>query len=830
MLQSCPATTLRANQHNVKSFFVLLMMIGACHATLTAQSLATPSVEARVIEDGKATVKGKISTADGSPAAFVNVTLRGTYKSTMTSEEGIFQLNHVKAGNYVLEISLVGLEIQEKQISVNNDEVLALHLTLKENARQLETVVVEGRKSLNGRPVTIGKFPVAPMDLPQSITVINQQLLKDQQSMRLSDVIKNVNGIYLGTARGSTQETFYGRGYSFGANNMFRNGARVNSGAMPEISGLERVEILKGSAAILYGNVAPGGILNMVTKKPKFNFGGEVSMRAGSYDLYKPSIDVYGPLSKSVAYRINGTYEKANSFRDDVSSTRYYVNPSFLFKLSERTELILEGDYLHHKFTPDFGIGSIGGSKLAPAARNQFFGISWQYAKTQQATATATLRHQLNENWTLNGALSYQQYNRDYFSTERIQWEANGDWKRPLGRTYTEENYYLAQAFMNGKFKTGILNHTLLAGIDADQINTINKAFQIAGGTTYDVINILDPSKYKARTDMPNTWDTARTKAPVLRIGAYVQDLIQLGEKWNLLAGIRWSIQDAKATETERYNQKHKPDTSFKGPVRTDKAFSPRAGLVFKPTHNTAIFASYSNSFTINSGWDVDNNPIKPSIVDQFEIGVKNDLLKGKLSVNITGYRIINHNLAQMVQYLKDGITENTNTNIKELTGETTSDGVELDIAAYPVHGLSIIAGYSYNNMRYTKTDTASNNFIEGQRLVNSPAHTANTSVFYSFSGKRFKGLKLGATLVYIGDRVAGWNNTFANQKAGIDRRIPIEGYTTLDISAGYTWKNISLLAKVSNLFNELNYIVHENYSVNPIAPRQFLATVAYKF
>jgi iron complex outermembrane receptor protein len=805
------------------------MMIAAGNATLTAQPLATHPADTRISEDGNATIKGKIITADGSPAAFVNVTLKGTYKSTMTSEEGTFQLNHVKAGNYVLEISLVGLDIQEKQIAINNDEVLALQLTLKENARQLETVIVEGRKTLNGRPVSIGKFPVAPMDLPQAITVIDQQLLKEQQSMRLSDVIKNVNGIYLGTARGSTQETFYGRGYSFGANNMFRNGARVNSGAMPEISGLERVEILKGSAAILYGNVAPGGILNMVTKKPKFNFGGEASMRLGSYDLYKPAVDVYGPLSKSVAFRFNGSYEKAGSFRDVVGSKRYYANQSFLFKLSERTELILESDYLHHAFTPDFGIGSIDGSKLAPAARNQFFGTSWQYAKTQQATATATLKHQLNNNWTLNGALSYQQYNRDYFSTERIQWAANGDWKRPLGRTYTEENYYLAQAFVNGKFKTGLFHHTLLAGVDADQTQTINKAFQIAGGTTYDVINILDPSKYTARTDMPGTWDTARTKAPVLRFGAYVQDLIQLGEKWNLLAGIRWSFQDAQATETKRYHQKHKPDTTFKGAVRTDKAFSPRAGLVFKPTHNTAIFTSYSNSFTINSGWDIDNNPIKPSIVDQFEIGIKNDLLKGKLSVNITGYRIINHNLAQMAQFKKDG-TENTDTNVKELTGETTSDGVEVDIAAYPVHGLSIIAGYSYNNMRYTKTDSAANNFIEGQRLVNSPAHTANTSVFYSFSGKRFKGLKLGATLVYIGDRVSGWNNTFANREAGVDRRIPIEGYTTLDLSAGYTWKNISLLAKVSNLFNELNYIVHENYSVNPIAPRQFLATVAYKF
>ncbi len=126
------------------------------------------------------------------------------------------------------------------------------------------------------------------------------------------------------------------------------------------------------------------------------------------------------------------------------------------------------------------------------------------------------------------------------------------------------------------------------------------------------------------------------------------------------------------------------PIQAFKGAVRTDKAFSPRAGLVFKPTHNTAIFASYSNSFTINSGWDIDNNPIKPSIVDQFEIGIKNDLLKGKLSVNITGYRIINHNLAQMAEFKKDGITENGDASIKELTGETTSDGVEAGYCRLP--------------------------------------------------------------------------------------------------------------------------------------------------
>ena len=204
----------------------------------------------------------------------------------------------------------------------------------------------------------MGKLPVAPMDLPQSIAVIGQTVIRNQQAQRLSDVIRNVNGVYLSTTRASTQETFSARGYRFSNDNMYKNGARVNSGVMPEISSLEKVEVLKGSAAILYGSVAPGGIVNMVTKQPKFEFGGEVSMRAGSYDLYKPAFDVYGPVSSKIALRLNGTYENAGSYRDKVNSKRYYINPSVLFNLNKRTSLLIQADYLKHEFTPDFGIGS----------------------------------------------------------------------------------------------------------------------------------------------------------------------------------------------------------------------------------------------------------------------------------------------------------------------------------------------------------------------------------------------------------------------------------------------------------------------------------------
>jgi len=766
-------------------------------------------------------IKGKITSNDGTPVPYVTVSLKNEHRTVITDDDGSYTLRNVKPGDHTLVISHTGLQTREQQVHVNAGATAGADLTLYESSSQLQEVILVSRKGLNTKPVSIGKLDIAPMDLPQSIAVIGENVMKDQQAQRLSDVIKNVNGVYLGTSRGSVQESFYARGYAFGSYNMFKNGSRVNSGVMPEISGLERVEVLKGSAAILYGNVAPGGILNMVTKQPKFTPGGEVSMRIGSYDLYKPAFDIYGPLSSKLAYRLNGTYEKANSYRDQVHSTRYYVNPSVLYQISDKTQLVLEGDYLYHEFTPDFGIGSYDNTKVPNVPRGRFYGTPWQYNKAQQTTGTATLQHRLWDSWQLSTVLSYQRYDRDYYSTERIQAKANGDWARPLNKIKSSEDYFVGQVNLSGKFNTGAIGHTLLTGIDAERYNTQTYAFNNI--TTYDTINLFDAGKYVVRTDIPPATATRRGRTPINRFGAYVQDLVSISDKLKLLAGIRWSYQDAL-----------KPDTLIiadgshkKGATKTDKAFTPRVGVVYKPTVTTSVFASYANSFSVNSGTDIYGNALSPSMIDQFEAGVKNDFFKGMLSANVTVYRIINNNLAQTAQFTATG-TVNNNTNLKELTGQTTSDGVEVDLAAHPIPGMNIIAGYSYNYMRYTKTRNKTGNYVEGQRLVNSPAHTANTSIFYQLSQGRFSGLKLGATAVYIGDRVGGWNNTIGQSQA-YDRRIPVNGFITVDLSAGYTIKNITLLAKVSNITNTYNYYIHENYSINPIPPRQFVATLSYK-
>jgi len=812
--------------------YILLFLL-AFRLPAMAQ-LAVADVTAPVVVDDEipsGVISGEIKTTDGQPAAFVTVIVKETGNRTLTDENGVFRFKNLRQGRYTLQFTMVGIQPQEQVVSIKKDESLALSLTLQESAGQLSEVVVTSGRTLNQKPVSIGKISIHPMDLPQSIAVVGQGLIREQQAQRLGDVVRNVNGVYVTTTRGAVQESFGARGYSFGSSNLFKNGARINSGVMPEMSSLERVEVLKGSAAILYGQVAPGGILNMVTKQPKFTRGGEVSMRMGSYDLYKPAFDVYGPLSETVAYRVNGTYEGAGSFRDNVSSSRYYINPSLLFKLGAKTELVTEGDYLYHRFTPDFGIGSLDNTKIPDVPRSRFLGTSWQYNKTKQATATATLRHQLNEDWKLSGSFSYQRYDRDYFSVERIQAAANGDWTRPLGKILAHEDYYTAQANLNGKLLTGALEHNLLVGTDADRYLTTNNDFSfpaVAGlpANSYDKINILDPVKYKQRTDVPTATAVRKRVAPVNRVGVYAQDLIKLSSKFNVLAGLRWSYVETKGIDSTALQTGAKT----KGITRYDAAFSPRLGLVYKPSVTTSFFVSYTNSFVVNTGQDIEGKAVKPSLIDQYEAGVKNEFFNGRLSANLTVYRILNNNLAQTAPFLRDG-TPNNNSGIKQLTGQTTSDGVEVDIATHPVKGLDILAGYSYNYMRYTKTDTTVGSFKTGERLVNNPAHTANGSIFYTATSGLLKGVKAGVTVVYTGNRFAGWNTDVlsTNPVKYRTRIFSVDGFTTVDLSAGYSGNRFSIMGKVSNLTNTLNYYVHENYSINPIPPTQFLATLSYK-
>ena len=710
--------------------------------------------------------------------------------------------------------------IDDVTLGIEND-------TVKKKGQIIEEVIITSNRIKKTGSVV--KSGISIKDLPQSVQEIGSEVIAQQQAVRLSDVVKNVNGVYVSSARGGAQEFFYGRGYDLSANNMFKNGFRFNSGSIPEVSSLEKVEVLKGSAALLFGNVSPGGILNMVTKMPSFKNGGEVAMQMGSYSFYKPSIDFYGPLNQSIAYRFVGSYENSESFRDVVKKERYYINPSFLFKINSRTEMVLQGDFMNDNWTPDFGTGVIG-KKILDLPRNTYLGATWSNGNTKQATVSNLFTHTFNSNWKFNFNSSFQHFNRTSKGTERVQPAADGTWNRPLGQNKNVEKIVSNQASLQGNFNTGKVKHQFFTGLDFENAYTDAYTF-VFSPATYGTGNVFDFENFDQGGAIPDARNSKIVKTDTKRFGVYAQDLISITDKIKVLAGLRWSWQEAQA-DTYDY-----PTTGgevlTEGAKRKDQAFTPKAGLVYQPVTSVSLFASYANSFTPNTGTTVNGDALEASIIDQFELGVKKEFLEGKLTSNVTLYQIVNSNLAQTAEFKANG-TLNTDTSIKVLSGETTSKGVEVDITAKPVEGLNIIAGYSYNDMRYTKTSGTNGSFIVGDRVVRTPATTANLSFFYTLQGGKLKGVSFGALANYVGDRFGGWNDNYVVSNTGVvtftDREIPINGYTTIDLSVGYTWKKISVLCKLSNITNELNYTLHENYSVNPIAPRQVLGSIKYKF
>ena len=745
---------------------------------------------------------------------------------------------------------LIGFASYSQQYSTTENKAVQDTVKNKKGETLNEVIVTKNKEP---KPVTAVRSGLKPMDNPQTIQVIGAEIIEQQQAIRLSEVLKNANGVYVGSARGGAQESFFSRGYDMSANNMFKNGFRYNAGSIPDISGLDKVEFLKGGSALLFGNVAPGGIVNLVTKTPQFKSGGEIAMQIGSFAFYKPSIDFYGPLSKSIAFRINGSYENSESFRDVVKNERLYINPSLLFVINPKTQITVQGDYLSADWTPDFGTGIIG-KQILDLPRNTFYGSLWSNGTTKSASASTLVNHSFNDNWKLNFNASFQNYDRGSYSTAQLSgletYATPGDWNRGLTKNKNLEQIFGDQLSLQGNFNTGSVKHQIFTGVDWENsfatayTFTFNEKYVITGTkngqpvygpTLYDNINLFTFDPNNQRMDIPVTdRATQIAKTDTNRFGAYFQDFISITDKFKVLAGIRWSWQEAEvSTYKETAAGAGNPENSIPTitPKRLDNAFSPKAGLVYQPTKYISLFGSYSNSFTPNTGTTVDLQPIKPSIIDQYEAGIKTDWLKGLLSTNITVYQITNSNLAQMAQFKADG-SDNLDTNIKVLSGETKSKGVEIDVTAKPVEGLNIIAGYSYNDMRYTKTSGLNGSFIVGDRVARTPLNTANLSFFYTLQEGFFKGVSVGAIGNYIGDRIGGWNNQYDTTKPGgiWDREIPLTGYTTIDVSAGYTWKKISILCKLSNITNELNYTVHENYSVNPIAPRQVMTSLRYKF
>lgn len=786
-------------------------------------------------------ITGQVKTTDGQPAASVTVYIKENGKTAITDEQGKFIFRNLKNGIYTLEITMVGLKGQEKTVEIRNGDINSISIVLSEDAKQLEEVVIQA----NQKRLSIGKINIADKDLPQSTGIVSNRVINDQQAIRLGDVVKNVPGVSLVQTRYGVNESYGARGYIIGitggagGGSIFKNGLPTNIAGMPEAATLESVEIIKGSSAFLYGSSSGGLIINMITKRPQYHFGGEVLMNAGSYHQYKPVVDIYGPISKNLAFRVVGSYENDRSYRDQVKVTRKYINPSLMYQFGKNSTLVVEGDYMDAQITPDGGVGLLDSGRVLTKdiPRSRFQNVGWAYNNVKQGSASASFKHVFNNKLSLNVSASYQNTDVDSYGVGNLNTASKtGIIARPLARAQSIEKDYAAQTTLEGKFRVLKMQHHFIVGADFTNVVTYTDAFNIYNSNgsvlkSYDTINLLNPSQYIQRTDIPTALKTIETEAPSTRVGVFVQDLVSLTMQFKLFVGLRYSYQSTVQTTIDSMATATRPASSSKGstPTTTYNVLSPKVGLVYQPTQNTSFYGSYSNSFTTNTGIDVYGNLLPASIINQYEIGAKNTFLNGKLSANLSVYRIINSNLAQQAIYLSDGVTPNTNSNIKSLSGETTSDGIEVGLNGYVSQNFYFITGYGYNYIRFTNSSGTKGTNIQGERLVNAPAHTANASVFYTFSNKTLKGLKIGATGFYTGARFGGYNNTVGQAVLG-SRMVALSDFTTVDLSAGYSFKRLSLQCKLSNIFNSLNYLVHDNYSITPIAPRELMATISYKF
>ena len=364
---------------------------------------------------------------------------------------------------------------------------------------------------------------------------------------------------------------------------------------------------------------------------------------------------------------------------------------------------------------------------------------------------------------------------------------------------------------MPWSFNTGKIEHQFLVGIDSEQFKTTTTAYK---NKTYDKINIFDDYNPTNETAIPTLDKNTLTTAPVHRFGVYVQNLIHFTSKLKLLAGVRFSYQDTRSDVLAYSNSTITTTSNF------DQAFSPRLGFIYQPTTNHSLFASYSNSFEINTGQDEEGNILKPSIINQYEIGIKNKFFDERLFLNITAYQISNDKFYQ--QSLNNG---NSYSYIKVLAGEVRSHGVEIDLIANPFKGLSVLAGYSFNETKYQDEVY----FIKGSELKYNPKNTANFNINYNVQSGKLKGLNFGLVNSYVGIRYAGRPTRILI--ANDSRKLTyVPDYFQMDATLGYVRNKWAIRSKISNILNELSYNIHDDNSVNPIAPRNYSVSLTYLF
>ncbi len=738
--------------------------------------------------------------------------------------------------NKVVSFSLLvlgGVFVNAQQV---NDSI--------KKSKEIDEVELFGEKKKQPAGLeAITRLPLKTRDQIQSISVISHKAIEELGSLTVTDVAKNVPGVTLFSSYGGGNESMSIRGYR--GVPVLKNGVQMDSdfrtaGMITDMQGVESIQVLKGSAAVTQGIGnglgSAGGVINVVTKKPQFVNKSNVGFRYGSWDFYRPTVDLQRVLDSQgkVAVRFNGAYQNNNSFRSHVEGERIYINPSVAYRPDDKTQIVVEMDYLHDKRTPDRGTINLADGNveaLYTMPKGAFLGYTSDFTKVQSFNFSTLVERKLTDKLKLRAA---------YISGERevnseassIAHAKNTPWTeryRTIGKSRSIDANRVFQAdFIGENIQTGFIRHTFQVGVDWKESEVTTYAFNAYKNSISqaNLINANNPlDSFDVMKGISNTlpvnvlFDQSKDPGVVRTptFGAMAQDVMSFGKYVKAHAGVRYSKVNGAGDNVS-------------------DAWNPSFGLMLFPVENVNVFGSYTTTTSLRSANNVllAGGNVGASTTKQWEAGIKSDWFNERLRFNITLFDIKTDHLSFTIldeNYNPVVINKQT---MYGLAGELRRKGIEVELIGRILPNLQVMSGWAYLDAQYQNSPA----YVNGSAPMNAPKHTANGWLNYKFNTGALTGLDVGAGIYYVGKRpVDEWTQkTFtaghANSVSPGTKPFNMPEYTTVDAQAGYTLKNgLGLRVFFNNIFDSVGYSSYfRGGYIDQIQPRNFAVQVNYKF
>ncbi len=778
-------------------------------------------------------IKGNLSDIQHIPIHEVTIYVDGHKVPNTINKDGLFEIKGLSEGHHKIKFVSPDFKSHTEIIELQASEIKELNIILYTKG-DLEQVEIYGYEKQPTGLDAITRLPLNPRDMSQTISIIPEQLIKEQGIQTITDATRNVPGVTLFSSYGGVKESMSIRGYR--GVPVLKNGIQVDSdfrtaSLLSDMQGVENIQVLKGSAAITQGIGnglgSPGGVINVVTKIPQFTEKGNVSIKTGSWGLFRPVFDYQAILDKkqTAAFRLNGVYQRADSYKSRVTNNRIYVNPSFEWRPDDKTRITLEMDYLNDNTTPDRGTINLGPDTedhLYDLPHSKFFGWGTDNVNTKTTTYMAKIVRNLNNNLSLRAVYAGSNNEVENIGLGSIikpyeEKDNNGkviltDYYRRtryLTKSESEDKGNIIQLDLIGKdIYTGKIKHTFQTGFDYKATDKKTISYESKKIDVIEVLNTIPNnlpqplSKYTLKQT-----GTVYSKSGIY--GLMAQDAITINKYLRATLALRYS-QNSKKVNAEAANE----------------AWDPFIGLMVTPVKNISVFGNYATTTDLRSA----NNPtpdgstLGPSVSRQLEVGLKSDWLNNKLTFNATYFHIKNNDLSYQI------FNNGKGTGLYEFAGDIVRKGIDLELTGKIASNLQVILGYSYLDAKYKDSPAYHND----SRPSNTPYDTANGWVRYLFDQGFLKNLSVGVGVYYIGNRpINDYSVAGADPHGNNYPKAPFNmpAYTTVNAQLGYNYQNMGLQVFFNNIFDEIGYSsYYRGGYVNQIDPRNFGVQLSYNF